>query len=126
MFMLCTHSRVSAGFGDISLVVRGAVVDVRSRVRVEIRSGARRLARGMDGKLFGLRRGIGGGSRLVDSRSRQAIVGQRLGIDCGERADALSGGRISSAIAVTGGWRLVSAVGWCRAHGCRSEGLVDC
>lgn len=125
MYVWSTYSRVGAGFGDISLVVRGAVVDVRSRVRVEICGSARRLACGMDRKLLGLRRGIGRGS-LVDSRGRQAIVGQRLGIDSGERANALSGGCISSAIAVTGGWRLVTAVGWCRAHGCRTEGLIDC
>jgi hypothetical protein len=83
--MECTHSRVCAGFGDISLVVRGAIVDVRSRVRIEICGGARRLASGMDRELLGLRRGIGGaGGRLVDSRGRQAIVGQRLGINCGK------------------------------------------
>jgi hypothetical protein len=37
----------------------------------------------MNGELLGLRRGIGGG-RLVDSRGRQAIVGQRLRIGRGK------------------------------------------
>ncbi|KAH0281820.1 hypothetical protein KCU91_g81, partial [Aureobasidium melanogenum] len=39
-----TYSRVCTSFGNISLVVRGAIVDMRSRIRVEIWSGTRRSA----------------------------------------------------------------------------------